>query len=129
MPHIIGGSEKPFRTGEYREGTRMTDELYIKSGYRLVEAIIQQAAYDYRQARKHIRRNKGADDCRAARGTCREAERFFTGLWFQDLCPILDGEEIFRNLKYEEDKKDERPKAHFHRTNKTRHDYNSRKGL
>lgn len=129
MPHIIGRSEKPSRIGEYREGTRMTDELYIKSGYRLVEAVIQQAAYDYRQARKHIRMNKGKDDCRAARGTCREVERFFIGLWFQDLCPILDGEEISRNLKYEEDKKDERPKAHFHRTNKTRNDYNSRKGL
>ena len=129
MPHIIGKSEKPIRIGEFREGTRMSYELYNKSGFRLVEAIIQQAAYDYRQARKHIRMNKGADDCRVARGTCRSIERFFTGLWFQDICPILDGEEIFRNLKYEEDMKDERPKAHFRRTNKTRHDYNSRKGL
>lgn len=129
MAPIIGRSEKPFRTGEYREGTRMTDELYIKSGYRLVEAVIQQAAYDYRQARKHIRTNKGADDCRVARGICRSIERFFIGLWFQDLCPILDGEEIIRNLKYEEDMKDARPQAHFHRTNKTRNDYNSRKGL
>lgn len=83
MPHIIGGSEKPFRTGEYREGTRMTDELYIKSGYRLVEAIIQQAAYDYRQARKHIRMNKGKDDCCVARGACRSIERFSLGYGFK----------------------------------------------
>lgn len=128
MPHIIGGSEKPFRTGEYREGTRMTDELYIKSGYRLVEAIIQQAAYDYRAARKYIR-DKPNDDARNARGTVLSVSRFFTGTWFQDLCPILDGEEIIRNLKYQEDMKDARPKAYFRRTNKTRHDYNSRKGL
>lgn len=127
MPHITGGSEKPFRTGEYREGTRMTNELYTKSGYRLVEAIIQQAAYDYRKAREGMR--KHPDDCRIARGTAQSITRFFTGLWFQDLCPILDGEEIIRKLKYEEDIKDERPKAHFRRTNKTRHDYNTRKGL
>lgn len=128
MPHITGGSAKPFRTGAYIEGTRMTDELYMKSGYCLVEAVIKQAAYDYRAARKYIRENPN-DDTRNARGTVISVSKFFMGTWFQDLCPILDGEDIICKLKYEEDLKDERSKAHFRRTCKTRGDYNSKIGL
>ena len=71
-------------------------------GYeRLANAIIIQAAKDYRAARKKLRRTRLSKEARyKAEAEVQSVERFFRSDWFSCLSE-LDGEFILRKLQEE----------------------------
>ena len=69
----------------------------------LIQAVVLQAAEDYRLARQVLRRRP--DHIRAMK-TARDVEGFFRSAWFVTLTG-LDGREILEKLKGEE--KNDRP--------------------
>ena len=66
------------------------DEAYIK----LSNAIIIQAAKDYRAALKRLKKHPHDTD---ARGVKNECERFFRSQWYSQLTSV-DGEFIIRKI-------------------------------
>ena len=64
---------------------------------KLAQAIIVQAAHDYRMARKHMAK----PDLRyTAQNTISECEEFFRSNWFRHLTRV-DGERLLRMLEEE----------------------------
>ena len=81
-----------------RKEPKLTDEVLKENIRNLANAVVKQAADDYRLA-LHGREQKFTENTAGFdRG---ELEEFFRSSWFQALCD-LDGEELMKQLKEDE---------------------------